>query len=109
MKHESETGVRNRNPETGITFLTDSIISSLDKIEIDYINVFPIPTTYNVTITSESNEEVITTLFDINGRELMNFVFVNSTELDLSDLDKGIYILNLNTKEGSISKKLIIE
>ena len=96
------------NPETGITFLTNSI-SSLDNIEINYINIFPIPTTYNVIITSESNEEVRSTLFDINGRELINFVFVNSTELDLSDLDKGIYILNLNTKEGSISKKLIIE
>ena len=96
------------NPETGISFLTTSI-NLLDNIEIDYINVFPIPTTYNVTITSEINEEVGATLSDINGRELMNFVFVNSTELDLSDLDKGIYILNLNTKEGRISKKLIIE
>ena len=96
------------NPETGISFLTTSI-NLLDNIEIDYINIFPIPTTYNVTITSEINEEVVATLSDINGRELMNFVFVNSTELDLSNLDKGIYILNLNTKEGSISKKLIIE
>jgi len=96
------------NPETGITFLTTSI-NSLDNIEVDYINIFPIPTTYNVTITSESNEEVITTLFDINGRELINFVFVNSTELNLSELDKGTYVLNLITKEGSISKKLIIE
>ena len=96
------------NPETGISFLSTSI-NSLDNIEIDYINIFPIPTTYNVTITSQRNEEVVATLSDINGRELMNFVFVNSTELDLSNLDKGIYILNLNTKEGSISKKLIIE
>ena len=39
----------------------------------------------------------------------MNFVFVNSTELDLSELNKGIYILNLNTKEGNISKKLIVK
>ena len=97
------------NLETGISFLTDAIINSLDKLEIDYINIFPIPTTYNLTITSERNEEVGASLSDINGRELMNFVFVNSTELDLSELDKGIYILNLNTKEGSISKKLIIE
>ena len=97
------------NPETGISFVTDTIINSLEKIEIDYINIFPIPTTYNVTITSERNEEVVANLSDINGRELMNFVFVNSTELDLSELNKGIYILNLNTKEGSISKKLIIE
>ena len=97
------------NPETGISFLTDTIINSLDKLEIDYINVFPIPTTYNVTITSQRNEEVVANLSDINGRELMNFVFVNFTELDLSNLEKGIYILHLNTKEGSISKKLIVE
>ena len=97
------------NLETGISFLTDAIINSLDKLEIDYINIFPIPTTYNVTITSQRNEEVVANLSDINGRELMNFVFVNSTELDLSELDKGIYILHLNTKEGSISKKLIVE
>ena len=97
------------NLETGISFLTDTIINSLEKIEIDYINIFPIPTTYNLTITSQRNEEVVANLSDINGRDLMNFVFVNSTELDLSELDKGIYILNLNTKEGSISKKLIVE
>ena len=96
------------NLETGVSFLTTSI-NSLEKIEIDYINIFPIPTTYNVTITSERNEEVVANLSDINGRELMNFVFVNSTELDLSNLEKGIYILHLNTKEGNISKKLIIE
>ena len=96
------------NLETGISFLTDTI-NSLEKIEIDYINIFPIPTTYNLTITSQRNEEVVANLSDINGRDLMNFVFVNSTELDLSELDKGIYILNLNTKEGSISKKLIID
>ncbi|MBT4738034.1 MAG: T9SS type A sorting domain-containing protein, partial [Flavobacteriales bacterium] len=96
------------NLETGVSFLTTSI-NSLEKIEIDYINIFPIPTTYNVTITSQRNEEVVANLSDINGRELMNFVFVNSTELDLSNLEKGIYILHLNTKEGNISKKLIIE
>ena len=97
------------NLETGISYLTDEIINSLDNLEIDYINIFPIPTTYNVTITSQRNEEVGASLSDINGRELMNFIFLNSTELDLSELDKGIYILNLNTKEGSISKKLIVE
>ena len=97
------------NPETGISFLSDTIINSLDKSDIHYINVFPIPTTYNVTITSQRNEEVVANLSDINGRELINFVFVNSTELDLSEFNKGIYILHLNTKEGSISKKLIVE
>ena len=96
------------NPETGISFLSTSI-NSLDNIQIDYINIFPIPTTYNVTITSENNEEVNAILSDINGREVKRFEFANSTTLNLSDLDKGTYLLNLKTKKGSVTKKIIID
>jgi len=96
------------NPNTGITFLTNSI-NSLDNIEIDYINIFPIPTTYNVTITSESNEEVSAILLDINGREVKRFEFTNSITLNLSDLEKGTYLLNLKTNKDILTKKLIIE
>ncbi len=97
------------NLETGISFLTDAIINSLDKLEIDYINIFPIPTTYNVTITSESNEEVHAILSDINGREVKKFKFTNSTTLNLSNLEKGIYLLTLQTEKGRLVKRLIIE
>jgi len=96
------------NPETGITFLTTSI-NSLDCVNIDYINIFPIPTTYNVTITSESNEEVHAILSDINGREVKKFKFTNSTTLNLSNLEKGIYLLTLQTEKGRLVKRLIIE
>ena len=96
------------NPETGISFLTTSI-NSLEKIEIDYINIFPIPTTYNLTITSERNEEVHAILSDINGREVKKFKFTNSTTLNLSNLEKGIYLLTLQTEKGRLVKRLIIE
>ena len=96
------------NPETGITFLTNSI-NSLDNIEVNYINIFPIPSTYNVTITSESNEEVNAILSDINGREVKRFEFTNSITLNLSDLEKGTYLLNLKTNKDILTKKLIIE
>jgi len=96
------------NPGTGISFLTNSI-SSLDNIEVDYITVFPIPATYNVTIISENNEEVDAVLSDINGREVKRFRFTNSTVLNLSDLEKGTYLLNLRTHKGILTKKLIVE
>ncbi|MBT6808448.1 MAG: T9SS type A sorting domain-containing protein [Flavobacteriales bacterium] len=96
------------NPETGTTFLTTSI-NSLDNIEVSHINIFPIPSTYNVTITSESNEEVNAILSDINGREVKRFEFTNSITLNLSDLEKGTYLLNLKTNKDILTKKLIIE
>ena len=96
------------NPETGVSFLNTSI-NSVDKIDFDYINVYPIPSTYNINITSENNEEVNTKLIDINGQEIKRFKFVNSTVINLSDLDKGSYLLILNTKKGRITKKIILE
>jgi len=96
------------NPEAGVSFLTNAI-NSVDHLEIDYINIFPVPATYNITITSESNDEVNTVLSDINGREVKRFDFINSTTLNLSDLDKGTYILKLKTAKGELVKKLILE
>ena len=96
------------NPETGISFLSNSFNSS-NVVELDHINVFPIPSTYNVNIVYENSEEVSAELLDINGREIQRFKFINSTIMNLSELRKGNYILNLNTSKGFISKKIIVE
>ena len=92
-----------------VEFLESSGISSISELDNTYFSVFPVPATYNVTITSESNDEVNTILSDINGREVKRFSFINSTTLNLSDLDKGTYILNLKTEKGELVKKLIVE
>ena len=92
-----------------VEFLESSGVSSISELDNTYFSVFPVPATYNVTITSESNDEVNTVLSDINGREVKRFDFINSTTLNLSDLDKGTYILNLKTEKGELVKKLIVE
>tara|TARA_B100001540_G_C15810087_1_gene644075 strand:- start:1600 stop:2688 length:1089 start_codon:yes stop_codon:yes gene_type:complete len=92
-----------------VEFLESSGVSSVSESNNTYFSVFPIPATYNVTITSESNDEVNTVLSDINGREVKRFEFINSITLNLEDLDKGTYILNLKTENGELVKKLIVE
>mgnify|MGYP005656760689 CR=1 FL=1 len=82
--------------------------NALENTELDNINIFPIPSTYNVTIISEHHEEVHALLSDINGREVKKFKFTNSTTLNLSNLEKGIYLLTLQTEKGRLVKRLII-
>ena len=96
------------NVDGGVIFLHD-VASSLNQLDSKSFNIFPIPTTYKVTITSENNEKINATLSDLNGREVKRFEFSNSTTLNLSDLDKGIYLLNLKTEKGSVTKKIIID
>ena len=58
---------------------------------------------------TSNNHQVVGVLTDINGRDVLNFEFINSKDVDLSHLNKGIYLLNLTTQEESLIKKIIIE
>lgn len=51
-------------------------------------------------------------LFDILGKQLSKEVFTPQNankEISLLGLKKGIYIANLKTEKGTISKKIIID
>ena len=48
-------------------------------------------------------------MYDITGSKVLENNFSNSTELDLSQLAKGSYFLDLTTKNKAIRKKVVIE
>ncbi|MGY8989291.1 MAG: T9SS type A sorting domain-containing protein, partial [Flavobacteriales bacterium] len=78
---------------------------------VDYsTNIFPNPAKNNITI--ENSNFVINSvkLYNIAG-QLIKSEYVNSmkTNLNVSDLNKGIYILEIQSKETSIKRKLIVE
>ena len=96
------------NPETGVSFITNSV-NNLESLEIDNINIYQNPLSYFLSITSEDNDLVEVNLSDINGRLINSFKFIKSLDLDLSELTKGTYILNFNSKKGYLSKKITIK
>jgi len=78
---------------------------------VDYsTNIFPNPAKNNITI--ENSNFVINSvkLYNIAG-QLVKSENVNSMKanLNISDLNKGIYILEIKSKETSIRRKLIVE
>ena len=94
------------NPDEGVTFLTGPV-NILDDVGENIFSVFPTPASYTITIQSIGVTHAILT--DINGREVMSLDFVGHKELDLSNLDRGTYLLQLITKEGEITKKIILD
>lgn len=48
-------------------------------------------------------------LFDLNGRVVIERQWNPGEEIDITMLEKGIYLVRLETEEGSISKKVMIE
>jgi len=93
----------------GASFQTAPVVNSIAQLSLNSFNVYPIPTTYNLTVEAENNELTILSLVDVNGKLIVNKQFNTSINLDLSQIAKGIYYLNLNAHKGKLTKKIIVE
>ena len=80
-----------------------------NKIQTDFI-VFPNPTSNVINITSERiNEITRIEILDISGNIAKNIAPNNSSNLaiDISDLQQGMYLINIYSEKGNSIKKVI--
>lgn len=69
------------------------------------ITVYPNPTTGKLSITSSEKIETIE-VYDVLGREVLT-VHHPASEIDLSTLQNGVYVIRLQTKKGITVSKVI--
>ncbi len=71
----------------------------------EQINIYPNPaaTSFMVSYTGSIKE---ITLVNVLGNEVLN---TTQTNIDVSGLANGVYFINLNTSEGLLTKKLIVQ
>jgi hypothetical protein len=89
--------------------------SSTAGIGIDnsFFQIYPNPTIDNFTILDKSlnpiNEKIIS-IFDIHGKLLLRQTMQqDKTEIDISSLDKGVYIVRVLGADMNVTKKIIKE
>ncbi|ESU28183.1 hypothetical protein FLJC2902T_15280 [Flavobacterium limnosediminis JC2902] len=88
---------------TATSLSTDSFVSS-------QFSVYPNPSNSMVTISNNGNIQINKiSFFDINGRTVnsSNFKGATGTQIDISELNAGIYFMNIDTDEGIATKKII--
>ena len=80
------------------------------------LEVYPNPSrdVFHVTFTSETIQDLKVRILNIVGEELVNeelqqFVGEYTKQMDLSNNAKGIYFLEIETNDGVINKKLILQ
>ena len=91
------------------SFLTLPFPLALAELPKDAINVFPIPTTYQLNIEANSTDLATYKMYDISGNLILENTFTKNTKVDLNNMAKGTYLLNITTEKGRITKKIIIE
>jgi Secretion system C-terminal sorting domain len=85
---------------------------SISKLNYDEILVFPVPTSYKLTIVipDEYFGEKQVRFFDLYGREIKKYHYMGNSsniEIILSDLVSGIYFLQITIDNKSFSKRII--
>ena len=85
------------------------VVSAVQNSAIG-VQIFPNPTTDKVVITcSETllDTPLSISVFDLLGRNLMRCSLANHSELDLSALSKGVYLVDIRTADGIFQGKVV--
>jgi hypothetical protein len=93
----------------GVSFQTIPSSSFVAELPQNTFNVYPIPASNQLTIESKSSNLTDVTLLDVMGKLVFSDKFKGTTQIDLTQISKGIYYLNLKTTEGELTKKIIVE
>jgi hypothetical protein len=87
----------------------DGTALSVNSFELNGVSIYPNPTnTGYVTISSLNSGKLDAQVFDILGKEVLNGQ-VENNQLNVSNLNAGMYILKLSQNNASITKKLVIQ
>ena len=82
---------------------------SINENQISNFKIYPNPVKGNL-LNIETNQNTRFEIYDILGKKILEGnVTPNYSQVIVSRLNKGIYILKLESESGSISKKLIKE
>ena len=70
------------------------------------------PSKSTMSFTSEENTDVTVSIFNLNGQVVTSKVIasekgLNQVDIDFSNLEQGMYIVNLKTNTSSVSKKFV--
>ena len=99
-----------------VFYQVDVFPSSLSEFQIDNLFIYPNPSRglFNISFESLKSQDFEITLHNMIGKVIISDKFDDffgkyNHQIDLSTKSKGIYFLEIETNEGVINKKLILQ
>lgn len=84
----------------------DLILSEWNKITVNIIGIYPNPSKGDITINTNENPDKIE-VYNLNGKLI--YSIQPKTEFTKISLKKGIYCVQIQSIQGRLTKKIIIE
>jgi hypothetical protein len=95
------------------TLLVDTLaitsVLGADKFTKTNFSAFPNPTSAIINVTNASALISAIQVTDLNGRIVKSSSFngVNNAEINISDLASGVYMMNISSDKGTVTKKIV--
>ena len=88
---------------------TNQSVLNINDASLDNVSVFKVNNSLRIVGLQQGRASV--KLFNVLGRQVLNTVFESNGTKDVSlpSLAKGVYIVHLETVEGVLNKKIILE
>ena len=91
-----------------VTYYYSNIVTGITEVNQSSLLLYPNPTTNTFNISGFEEEFSTITIFDISGKQLKTFnVSSTNNQIDIGDLKPGIYLVQLNSKKRTITKRIV--
>lgn len=87
----------------------DNRVLSIDDNVFSNISLFPNPSKGKVTLKAQANENAQVSIYNILGKVVYNKKQSLNSEMNLSNLKAGIYMVKISSEAKQTTKRLIIE
>jgi subtilisin-like proprotein convertase family protein/Zn-dependent metalloprotease len=89
--------------------------ASVEEFAFDVFSIFPNPNKgkFSIKLNSSSNKDVTVLVYDLGGRKVFNNTYINTSdfneEIDLNNIQSGVYFVKVNDGERETIKKILVE
>ena len=81
----------------------------LDEYTIPGVEVFPNPTDGPVRIKNENYSALDIRIVDLSGKQIVQFASKSDVEFDLLEFGKGVYLVLIESDQGTMSRRIVLE
>lgn len=93
------------------TINIEAVLGVENELEVlDRINVYPNPVSDQLYVSLPNSIDLVDyKISNLIGQVVLSNKFENNTQIDVSSINTGVYMLSLNTDKGKVIKKIVIQ
>jgi aminopeptidase N len=102
------TYIKSVDPNNFLLNETSPYLNSNDLIS-EYVKIFPNPTHSKLTVLTKQPDDYQIMISDLQGKEILKFDHNSISNLDLENINPGLYSIEITSKNLFYTQKLIVE